>query len=200
MSVVRLYLMRHARTAWNADRRIQGQTDTLLDDHGRAQARGWAGTLAALKVDAVYASDLLRARETAALACAGLSVRRHVDPRLREQDWGDWTGLGRAELRGEHAEAVAAQEALGFGFCPPGGESREELLARVRAALLDAAAAHPGARLLVVTHNGCIRALLHRLLGLGWLPGEPDPIEPYRLHVLHAKDGDLRLVARNEAL
>ncbi len=145
-----LLLVRHGETDWNAAGRLQGQTDTLLTDHGRRQARKLAEELACDGIDAVYASDLARARETAEIVAARLGLPIVLDPDLRERDWGSWEGLTSAErdaveLVGESAQA-----------------HRERVLRALRRIALD----HPGQRVLVVTHGGSLRRVQAATLGI----------------------------------
>ena len=92
-----LLLVRHGETDWNAEGRLQGHTDTPLNDYGRRQARTLADELAGEPIDAVYSSDLARARETAEIVGGRLGLTVVVDPGLREKNWGSWEGLTPAE-------------------------------------------------------------------------------------------------------
>ena len=94
----RVFLLRHGQTAWNAEMRIQGQLDIPLDDTGLWQAQRLALALSGEHLDAVYSSDLQRARQTAAplAAAAGLPVQ--LDPGLRERGFGSWEGHTYAEM------------------------------------------------------------------------------------------------------
>ncbi|MDD3312235.1 histidine phosphatase family protein [Pseudodesulfovibrio sp.] len=186
------FLLRHGPTAWNAEKRIQGRTDTELSPEGRALAGTWAQALADLEVDAVLTSDLVRAVETADLVTAGRDLPTHRDPRLAEQDWGEWTGLVKPELK-KLGKELTRREKQGFDFRPPGGESREEVLCRACDALMDFAAEHPHGRVLVVTHNGVLKALLAALSGLEFLPNDPPLPQGYRLHRIECLDGELAL-------
>lgn len=95
--MTRLLLIRHGQSEWNADGRWQGQADPPLTDLGRAQARHAARSLGV--VDAIVASDLQRAAETAAIIAEELGVGPLVlEPGLRERDAGEWSGLTRAEI------------------------------------------------------------------------------------------------------
>jgi probable phosphoglycerate mutase len=104
----RVLLWRHGRTAWNLQRRFQGQSDPPLDEVGRAQAREAAAMLASVEPDAIYSSDLVRATETAAAltALTGLPVR--LDRRLRERSLGRWEGLTRDEVAALYGDEYAA--------------------------------------------------------------------------------------------
>jgi broad specificity phosphatase PhoE len=88
-----LLLVRHGETDWNAERRWQGHADVPLNERGRDQAERLAEELENARVDAVYSSDLSRARETAEIVGARLGVPVVLDPALREIDVGSREGL-----------------------------------------------------------------------------------------------------------
>lgn len=156
---VTLYLARHGETDWNAAGRWQGQTDVPLNPRGREQARAVAAALRELGIRSVASSDLVRARETAEIVAADLGLGLALaDAALRERAFGCFEGLTRAEVAERHPEAWARYLA-DPGPAPPGGESRDELLARLLPALAAVAARLPGP-LLVVLHGGSMRALL----------------------------------------
>jgi probable phosphoglycerate mutase len=184
------YCLRHAPTDWNSESRIQGRTEIVLSEEGREMARTWAQSLHEGVFDMILSSPLGRAVETAQILNAHLGLPLHTDPGLVEQDWGQWTGLTKAELK-ELRSAVKAQEKRGFAFTPPGGESRDSVLMRACDALIGFAAAHPGASALVVTHHGVLKCLAYALSGLDYLPGDPLPIKPYRLHRIECLDNEL---------
>ena len=94
----RLVLVRHGRTAWNAEGRAQGHADVSLDDTGREQAEEMADVVAAYDPALLASSDLARARETAAFLEKATGLTAREDARLREYDTGARTGLTRAEF------------------------------------------------------------------------------------------------------
>jgi glucosyl-3-phosphoglycerate phosphatase len=165
----RVLLWRHGRTAWNAERRIQGQHDIPLDDIGRGQARLTAGRLAALGPTVIVSSDLRRAADTAAElgAITGLPVR--FDVRLRERGYGDWQGRTTAEIEQRWPEEYARWRA-GDAVDACGVESLDDVAKRVYGALTDLVATHPGATIAVATHGGAARR------GIGALLDWPPPI------------------------
>jgi broad specificity phosphatase PhoE len=152
--VTTILLVRHGETDWNAESRWQGQVDTPLNVRGRQQARRLARRLAAVAFEAVYSSDLRRARETAEIVAFSRGMPVYTEPGLREIDVGSWAGL------------TAAQVAERF---PDGEQPGAETLAAFRARVLDALTAiarrHDGATVLVVAHGGCVRTLQRHLLG-----------------------------------
>lgn len=160
-----ILLARHGETDWNAARRWQGHADRPLSERGEEQARVLADRLRDFALDAVYASDLRRARDTAQAVASehGLAVTEL--PELREVDTGSWTGLTRDEARGRFPDAFAGWVAHGRpGW--EGGESYDALSERVVPAVLGIGAAHPAGRVLVVAHAGVVRALHAHVLGV----------------------------------
>jgi alpha-ribazole phosphatase len=162
----RLLIVRHGETPWNAAGRFQGQRDVLLGERGRAQAAALARALEGQRIDAVYSSDLERARETAE-AIAGPRALTIVPVRqLREMSFGAWEGLTLAEVQRADPERLETWHREPAATSPPGGESLIDLEDRVRVVFRDLGA-HPGDRTaLIVSHAGPIRVLLCLALGL----------------------------------
>ncbi len=157
---------RHGRTAWNAERRFQGQSDIPLDDAGVAQAARAATSLARLKPHRIVSSDLVRASATADALAALTGLDVHTDADLRETFAGEWEGLTRDELE-ERFGSQLANWGAGADVRPGGGETRVEVAARVVAAVDRALAdVSPGQTLVVATHGGSARAGIAALLGL----------------------------------
>lgn len=180
----RFGLLRHAMTEWNREKRIQGQTDTPLSPPGERQAGQWGPVLKVYRWDRILASDARRAAETAARINAVLKAPMESDSRLREQDWGEWTGKTIAQLEKESPLLLAEQEKAGWEFCPPGGEDRFAVRDRSLEAIAGACEKWRGQRILVITHEGVIKCLLYGLRGRRFLPGEPEMIRPRFLHWL----------------
>ena len=175
-SATRVLLVRHGQSEWNAAGRWQGQADPPLSDVGRAQARSAARSLGAL--DAVFASDLQRATETAAIIAGELGVGPViVDPDLRERDAGEWSGLTRAEIEDRYPGYLTAAPSFGPGHerRPPGWETDDSVRDRALRALAAIAAAvggEPGRHrdVLAVTHGGLIYVVEHHLGHEGPIP------------------------------
>lgn len=152
-----LVLIRHGVTAWNRERRFQGQIDIGLDEEGLAQAALTGRRLAAWQVDAVYASDLTRARQTAEPIAAARRLPMRIEPRLRERHYGSFEGRTHEELERLQADAWRRWRQREPDFAlPGGGESLRAFHARVAAALGDLARAHPGQTVVAVTHGGVL--------------------------------------------
>jgi broad specificity phosphatase PhoE len=150
--VTTILLARHGETDWNAQRRVQGHSDTPLNDNGRAQALALAETLDGTELDAIYSSDLARALDTARLVAERRGLDVTVLPELRERHFGTWEGLTDTEILERFPDARSGS----WGD----GETKEEMRERVLAALQRIAGEHPGGRVLVVTHGGPVRSLL----------------------------------------
>jgi broad specificity phosphatase PhoE len=187
--VTTILLVRHGETDWNLERRWQGHTDRPLNETGRAQARELADLLATDPPDAVYSSDLARARETAEIVAARLGLPVAVDARLREVDVGEWSGLTMAEIEERFPEALQRRLAGGTGW--ERGETYEQMGERVVAALGEIAERHDGGRVVVITHGGSVRAALHAA-------GVPDEERPHvrncAVHPVHVEDGTIRRI------
>ena len=147
-----ILLARHGETDWNLERRVQGHADRPLNETGRAQARALADALAGEQLDAVYSSDLVRAHRTARAVAERHGLEVTVVPDLREKHFGTWEGLTDEEVLRRFSEARRGQ----WGD----GETAEEMAGRVLEALRRIARAHPGGRVLVVSHGGPLRAVL----------------------------------------
>jgi probable phosphoglycerate mutase len=154
-----IWLIRHAESTWNAERRWQGQSDPPLSPRGREQAAALAARLVALGLHAIVSSDLRRAAETASIVAARLGLALVLDPRLREHDVGAWGGLTEAEVAARWPDDLARFRSGDLDVRMGGGETRRELAVRVQAALGALRAVYAGRRLGLVTHGGVIRAL-----------------------------------------
>lgn len=186
-------LVRHAETEWNRAKRIQGQQDAPLTTEGRACSQKWGRQLAPYKWDFLLASDLGRACETAMLINATLRIPLQTDAGLREQHWGDWTARPIKELKVKEADRLAVLEAAGWGFAPPGGESRRQVRDRSLVALLTAARNWPGKRIIVVCHEGVVKCLIYHLTGRRFLSSEGRLLKPRHLHLISERDGHFGL-------
>ncbi len=166
--MMRVCLVRHGQTDWNVEGRYQGQSDVPLNAIGRLQAQALAEKLASepgsRPFEALYASDLLRARQTAAALGEALDLPVRLDSRLREIAQGAWEGqlIQQIQQRGDWQQ----QRAGPAEFRPPGGETLVEVAARMKAALDEMAARHPGQCVLVVTHGLALATALCRAQGL----------------------------------
>jgi probable phosphoglycerate mutase len=158
-----LTLVRHGETPANVEGVWHGSIDSALTARGRRQARAVARHLAARghPVAALYASPLLRARDTAAAIAAALGVEPAIEADLREYHLGSLEGTSYRELATAHRLFERMRDEP--DFAPGGGESPREVASRFAAALRAIAARHAGERVVVVAHGGALT------LGLGLL-------------------------------
>ena len=192
-----LTLVRHGQTDWNLAKRIQGSTDIPLNDTGRADARWAAEQLAGSTHHTIYASPLVRARETAEIIAEHLSLEAPTLVRdLREREFGDGEGMLVADYLAQYGDWLAEV---------PGAESLAEVAARSLRALdqiaLDARrrSAPLAESVVVVAHGGVIRALIDHVSG-GTLPRIGDVIRNGSVTRFEASPGSLRLLEETAVL
>ena len=195
LDAVQVILARHGQTAWNVERRFLGRTDVPLDGLGRAQAARLGERLRPLAPLPVYASPLLRARETAETVAPAVPV-----PDLAEMDMGELEGLSGPECLARFPEVLAHWRADPSTTRIPGGETLAQLQARAVPAFRALVAAHaPGERLLVVTHQLTLATILCALAGR--------PLSDFRawshrnaaLSVVHLRGADAEVVRLDDA-
>lgn len=170
---MRLWLVRHGETQHNIDRVFQGQLDTPLTERGVQQAQHTADALATVEFERIFASDLVRAHDTARPLARQRATEIELDERLREMHYGVLQGVAYTEF-----QSVLASHGVGDswgsgvfsrdGDAPPGGESLADLVARVSGFLEDVAASEGGSanNVAIVTHGGTIRTMMAVLLEL----------------------------------
>jgi probable phosphoglycerate mutase len=161
----RIVLLRHGQTTWNAADRLQGQTDTELDETGHEQARAVAPVIAALTPAAIWTSDLVRAARTAEYVGDAAGVRPTYDVRLREFHLGERQGLTHAEFAEADPDGFARFRAGDWADIE-GVEHPKSVAERYGAALAELAGSlGPGETGVVVSHGAAIRTGLVAFLG-----------------------------------
>lgn len=167
-----LAVLRHARTDWNDDGRLQGRADIPLNAAGRHDLARWRLPEPFASTPRWVTSPLRRAVETAeVLRPADSTLSR--DDRLLEMSFGDWEGRRLADLRRKLGSAFAENEARGLDFQPPGGESPRSVRDRLRPFLEDAALCETP--MVAVAHKAVIRALIS--IGTGWDMTNDPPVK-----------------------
>jgi broad specificity phosphatase PhoE len=182
---MRVLLLRHGQSTWNAERRWQGWADPPLSELGREQARWAASALATVGFGAVVASDLRRARETAEVVADELGLGAvEIEAGLRERNVGAWSGLTTEEIEARWPGQLDAWRAGRLETIPDGeGDISERVMAAVARVV-----SHPAGTVLAVTHGGVIRSA-ERALGL-----EPGGVKNVGGRWV-SRDGGGRLVA-----
>lgn len=195
-----IYLIRHAEAEGNLYRIAQGQYDSNLTDRGWRQVRALERRFANVQIDAVYSSDLYRTCATASAIYKphGLPLRRRRD--LREICVGDWEQRTWGDIIRRTPEAMADFGTRMDRWSIPGAETPRQVLERVRAAVEDIAAKHPGETAAVFSHGYAIRLLLANLQGISLRDtGEKSPTGDNTAVSLLEYDGSaLRVVFQND--
>ena len=164
--LTRVVAVRHGETVWNAEMRMQGQLDTALSARGRWQARRAAESLAEEGIEAIVASDLARAYDTAQALATRLGLPIATDVGLRERSFGVFQGHLYAEIDVRWPREAARWRHHDPDFGPEGGETLREFSARAVAACTRIAAAHPGRTIAIVTHGGVLDCLYRAAAGV----------------------------------
>jgi broad specificity phosphatase PhoE len=164
---LRVFLVRHAETAWNRDRRYQGWSDTPLSETGRAQAAAVAKELAGVGLAAVYASPLSRALDTGEAIARPLGLTVQPTPAFKEMGFGSWEGQTLEAARALDPELYERWREAPHETVVPGGEALKDVRARVLAGLAALREPHRGQAVCVVTHAIVARLLILEALGLG---------------------------------
>ncbi|NLC77764.1 MAG: histidine phosphatase family protein [Clostridia bacterium] len=164
---MRVILVRHGQTEWNKAGKFQGHSDVPLDRVGREQVEATAAYLAREKIEAVYASDLSRARDTAAAIAAYHGLEPVCDPRLRELDMGHWEGLDFNAVYSNYRQEYDAWYGNAEGVIP-GGEGVKDVEKRVLEFIREISPKHKGT-VVIATHGGVVKGVLAYALGPEYL-------------------------------
>lgn len=163
----RVLLVRHGDTVASKDGRFTGATDIPLSKEGRVHASELAVRLARYPLDAIYASSMQRARETAGFTARVHGMEVIPVPDLREMNHGVWDGKNRQEIAEQYGTAqIDEYNRDAFHFRPEGGENGEDVLKRAAPALSQLVKKHDGQSILVVAHKTTNRLLLCHFVGI----------------------------------
>ena len=169
-----IYLIRHAEAEGNLFRRAQGHWNGKITERGKKQIDALAGRFAAVHIDAVYSSDLDRARETAGALLRGRDLDLCTTRELREIHMGVWEGDSWGDLSYKWPEQMYNFNNDPRKWSVPGCESFDMCQKRMTAALTRIAAAHDGQTVGVVAHGMCIKIFLLGVLGIA--PDDPEAL------------------------
>ena len=165
--LTRVVAVRHGETVWNAEMRMQGQLDTALSARGRWQAGRAAESLADEGIEAIFASDLERAFDTAQALARRLGLPITADVGLRERSFGIFQGYTYADIDLRWPVEAARWRHHDPDFAPEGGETLREFSARAVAACSRIAASQAGRSIAIVTHGGVLDCLYRAAAGVG---------------------------------
>lgn len=165
MTLLRLLLARHGQTDWNRDGLFQGHADIPINETGRTQAHALAERLAEETIDAIHASDLLRAAESARIIGERIGIEPRLSEAWREIDVGSLTGMNFREAP-VHMREVLSAAARSDDPIAPGVETFAQIATRMRGAYEELGREHEGGTVLVVGHGGTLKVLIAHLIGL----------------------------------
>jgi probable phosphoglycerate mutase len=176
-------LVRHGQTDWNLAKRIQGSSDIPLNDTGRAQAEATGRALAGGRFDAIYASPLSRALDTARIIAGHVGLGEPATlAAVAERQYGEAEGLTGEQILARWPDGAPV----------PGRESREQVVERALPALRELGEQHPGENVIVVSHGGVISSLVRHVTDHA-LPGPGELIPNGSVHRFRYLDGELTL-------
>ncbi|MDB5960676.1 MAG: histidine phosphatase family protein [Massilia sp.] len=192
-----IILIRHGETAWNAERRLQGHIDIGLNARGQAQALALGRALADTRLDAIIASDLGRAWQTAAAIAEGRAVTVSQDPALRERCYGGFEGLLYADIAAAYPAEFAAWQSRDIDALMPAGERQAEsfrsFYQRSISAILGWAARCPGATIAIVAHGGVLECAYRAALKLALDTPRDFPVLNASINHFSVTEGELAL-------
>ena len=197
-----IVLIRHGETAWNAERRLQGHIDIALNAEGLRQAAALARALGGDTIDAIYASDLQRAFQTATAVAQVQAMAVQADPGLRERCYGGFEGLLYAEIEARFPRQFAAWQAREVDGDMPAGvrvaETFRQFYQRCTAAIAAIGARHPGQTIAMVAHGGVLECAYRQALGLSLETPRDFPVRNASINRFVLTDGVLALTSWGE--
>ncbi len=159
-----LYIVRHGETVWNVQKLLQGQKDSRLTEKGIEQAQDLAKKFKTMSFDAIFSSDLLRAKRTAEILAVEHNLAIQTNKLLRERHFGRLEGTKISDLDNgsdklfEKFQTLSSKERSRFRFANE--ENDEEIVSRFITFLREVSVTHAGKRILVVSHGGIMRVFL----------------------------------------
>ena len=170
MDPKKITIVRHGRTDWNAEGRVQGSINRPLDEVGILEAEKLADAFFSLPIGEIVCSDLERAFHTASIIGKKFSVLVQKDPSLREVSFGEVEGMLWEDFRSQYKHKIQAYESLSWDLrkkfrYTDTSETYGEVLSRVLPFLQDLCLQSASQHILVVTHGGVIKALLAEIAG-----------------------------------
>ncbi len=199
--ITRIFMVRHGETQWNQLGKYQGVSDSPLTDRGKVQVDRMGSALQAHQISfsALYASPLGRADESAAIIAPYLDMQVRIDERLKERNYGIFEGFTRKEVEQRFPHEVKMNREQP-GFVIPKGESREDILRRVKEFLHDMVMLHGGEDVLLVTHGGWISMALRYVLHIPMVIENRHIIDNTHLAMVRHTVGDGWQVERTGSL
>jgi len=195
-----LVLIRHGETDMNRELRFQGQVDVALNATGFEQARRLAARMAGEKADALYASDLRRAQQTAQPIAGQLALPPVAEAGLREQNFGRVDGMRVDDIKEQHPEAWEGWLRFEQDYCMPEGESTRQFHSRVMDAIYRLVALHPQQTVVVVTHGGVLDMIYRTARSLGLDGPRQSEIPNAGLNRIRVREGGIDILSWADTL
>jgi probable phosphoglycerate mutase len=189
-----IYLIRHGETLWNREKRVQGHHDTPLSAEGIEQARRLAKYIKEWPLDAIYASDLSRAVQTAQWLGRDRGLEVKTSPEIRERYFGEWEGLPIEEVKRRHPDKWLSIWYRGGEY---GVERAAETRQRMLAWLEGIVGIHCGQKVAAVSHGGSINAILEHLSQGVYGPGRTRIRNTAVSHLIHRSETGWEVFAVN---
>ncbi len=161
-----IFLVRHGETQWNLGEIFRGRADVPLNERGREQAEAVGRALAGLDFNAVYASPLSRAVETASKIAAHHGIEVMTDEGLIDIDYGEWEGIPKEEIKGRYADLYGRWMKAPNEVVFPGAESILDVRERAFEAILRLAGRHAGETIALVSHRVVNKMILAAVMGM----------------------------------
>lgn len=194
----RLLLVRHGQTKLSHENTFCGVTEAPLTEEGHRQAECLAGHLRHESIDAIYCSPQTRAQETAQPIARILNIELQTRAELREMNFGQWEQCVRTELVREYPQAMAAWERGSWMAQPPGGETQQEVIARVVPCMIDLLNTHAGQTILLVSHKSTLRLLMGNMLNMSLQANRSLRLDPASISELRVTGDSVQLFRYND--
>ena len=197
--MTKIFIIRHAEAEGNLYRRVHGWYNSLITDNGYRQIAALRGRFAKEHIDAVYSSDLFRTMTTAKAIYPSHGLELHTTPALREIGVGVWEDVPWGALERHDAMRLILFNHASPNFQVEGGETFAQVQARMKGAVLDIAARHPGQTVALFSHGSAIRCLQSIIRGMG--PGEMDSLghsDNTGVTCLEVEGDEIRILYEND--
>ncbi len=185
--MVRFSMMRHGKTSWNMEKKIQGRTDIPLSNFGQEQVGCWAKVIKKETFDFIVSSPMKRAEQTSWIIGKVLNLDIQVEKDLIEQDFGLWEGKTLKKIYEKWPGTEQQMISQGLDFCPPEGESKRSVRKRALCVLKKYAGQSSGKRILVISHNGLMKSIIYPIIKRERLPLDKKILKDDHLHLLSLK-------------
>ncbi|MBC8457980.1 MAG: histidine phosphatase family protein [Deltaproteobacteria bacterium] len=175
-TLTRLVVVRHGEAVWNTEERAHGHLDSELTDLGKRQVQATAYALEKVRFDALYSSDLGRAKETAEIIAGRLDLKITLEPRLRDRDLGVLQGLTIQESISRYPQEYRNFTNNNVDYVLPGGESKRQRHERCISCGTELASRYMGSRILMIVHGGVLDSFFRKSLNISLAQQRTFPI------------------------